>query len=278
MTVQDSIRYAAELIAGAEALLIGAGAGMGVDSGLPDFRGNAGFWRAYPAFRGRQFSEMSNPSWFQRDPQTAWGFFGHRYNLYKNTTPHVGFSILNDLSKRLNGNTAVFTSNVDGQFQKSGVSAEVTLECHGSIHHLQCVDVCCEDIWDAGDLTLEVDENIRAAQPLPRCPHCEGLARPNILMFGDYGWLPERTNKQMLRYQQWLAKNADREIVAIELGAGTAIPTVRVECEQQAGRLIRINPRDHELGNHVRAEHSVSIPLGAAVALTRIQKALKQLD
>ena len=49
------------------ALLIGAGAGMGVDSGLPDFRGPEGFWRAYPAFRGRRFEEMSNPVWFDRD-------------------------------------------------------------------------------------------------------------------------------------------------------------------------------------------------------------------
>ena len=44
-------RRAAEAIRGAEALVFGAGAGMGVDSGLPDFRGPEGFWRAYPPFR-----------------------------------------------------------------------------------------------------------------------------------------------------------------------------------------------------------------------------------
>src|SRR5262245_7510055 len=42
---------AATAIRDADALLIGAGAGMGVDSGLPDFRGNEGFWNAYPPFR-----------------------------------------------------------------------------------------------------------------------------------------------------------------------------------------------------------------------------------
>ena len=31
----------------ADYVIITAGAGMGVDSGLPDFRGNEGFWRAY---------------------------------------------------------------------------------------------------------------------------------------------------------------------------------------------------------------------------------------
>ena len=46
--VEDMCR-AADLLAAADGLLIAAGAGMGVDSGLPDFRGNAGFWNAYPA-------------------------------------------------------------------------------------------------------------------------------------------------------------------------------------------------------------------------------------
>ncbi len=43
------ISRAAKAIREADALLISAGAGMGVDSGLPDFRGTEGFWRAYPA-------------------------------------------------------------------------------------------------------------------------------------------------------------------------------------------------------------------------------------
>src|SRR5689334_6464116 len=73
---QQEIESAAREIAAAEALLITAGAGMGVDSGLPDFRGVDGFWRAYPAFAklGVRFEEMANPAWFGRDPSLAWGF------------------------------------------------------------------------------------------------------------------------------------------------------------------------------------------------------------
>ena len=48
--MSDTLREVAELIRQADGLLIGAGAGMGVDSGLPDFRGKEGFWKAYPAF------------------------------------------------------------------------------------------------------------------------------------------------------------------------------------------------------------------------------------
>src|SRR3954453_17290337 len=88
------IEEAAEPIRSADALLIGAGAGMGVDSGLPDFRGAEGFWKAYPPFRGKQFHELSTPHWFVTDPALAWGFFGHRLNVYRSALPHAGFDIL----------------------------------------------------------------------------------------------------------------------------------------------------------------------------------------
>ena len=45
----DSIAHAAERISQSDALIVAAGADMGVDSGLPDFRGKVGFWQAYPA-------------------------------------------------------------------------------------------------------------------------------------------------------------------------------------------------------------------------------------
>lgn len=48
MAIAEKIKRAAEVLGAADALLITAGAGMGVDSGLPDFRGREGFWRAYP--------------------------------------------------------------------------------------------------------------------------------------------------------------------------------------------------------------------------------------
>src|SRR5262245_65520914 len=74
-------------------MLIGAGAGMGVDSGLPDFRGDQGFWKAYPPYaeRGLRFVDLANPDWFENDPAMAWGFYGHRFNLYHKTAPHAGF-------------------------------------------------------------------------------------------------------------------------------------------------------------------------------------------
>ena len=115
MTISDhheQLTQAVEAIASADALLIGAGAGMGVDSGLPDFRGDGGFWRAYPPFHGKSFASISNPVWFHRDPQQAWGFFGHRLNLYRRTQPHAGFEILRRMAESRPAGYFVFTSNV----------------------------------------------------------------------------------------------------------------------------------------------------------------------
>ncbi|HWM60415.1 MAG TPA: hypothetical protein VNO83_21500, partial [Pseudonocardia sp.] len=69
---------------------------MGVDSGLPDFRGPEGFWRAYPPYRrlGLGFTDLADPVHFVDDPELAWGFYGHRLALYRCTTPHAGFAVL----------------------------------------------------------------------------------------------------------------------------------------------------------------------------------------
>jgi len=109
---------AAQAIKQADALFLTAGAGMGVDSGLPDFRGDTGFWNAYPLFReqGLSFMDIAQPHWFRRDPEVAWGFYGHRLNLYRKTTPHVGFGVLHRWAADKPGGVCVFTANVDGQF------------------------------------------------------------------------------------------------------------------------------------------------------------------
>lgn len=264
--LEASIAAAAAAIRRADALLIGAGAGMGVDSGLPDFRGPEGFWKAYPPFRGRQFHEMSNPRWFRADPAVAWGFFGHRMNLYRSAIPHEGFAVLRRWAEMVPLGAFVFTSNVDGQFQKAGFPPERVFECHGSIHFLQCTQHCGQPIWPSDGVRVEVDEaTIRATSELPACPSCGGLARPNILMFGDGEWDQTRASGQVANYKAWLEAAEGRWVVAVEMGAGLAIPTVRVECEVAGHMLIRINPREPEA-----PPGGIGLPLGALEALTRI--------
>jgi NAD-dependent SIR2 family protein deacetylase len=265
-SLEASYQAAAEAVFSADALLIGAGAGMGVDSGLPDFRGNDGFWKAYPPFRGQSFASVSNPKWFLSDPSQAWGFFGHRLNLYRKAIPHDGFGLLKRWGESRPLGYFVFTSNIDGQFQKAGYPQDHVLECHGSIHFLQCVNLCSKAIWSAQDLHVAVDDaTIRATSALPRCPHCNAFARPNVLMFGDWGWVEDRSEEQHARYRAWLKECKGKKLVAIELGAGTAVPSVRIECERHAPMMIRINPREADT-----PDHGIAIPVGALEALKAI--------
>jgi NAD-dependent SIR2 family protein deacetylase len=270
--VNEEIHRAAELIAGADALLVCAGAGMGVDSGLPDFRGDEGFWRAYPPYArlGLRFVELADPAHFTADPELAWGFYGHRLELYRRTMPHDGFRLLREWGGAKAGGVHVYTSNVDGQFQRAGF--EHVAEVHGSIHHLQCLVPCNDAIWSAGETEVHIDpDTMRARPPLPACPSCGGTARPNILMFGDLDWVSDRSQRQLDALRDW--RRDHRNVVVVELGAGRAVPTVRRQAELASaatGALIRINPREPE----VRHGHGISLPVGAAEALHSLGKVL----
>ena len=269
----DSVERAAVAIRNADALLIGAGAGMGVDSGLPDFRGNEGFWKAYPPLRklGLSFERIANPYWFRHDPEQAWGFYGHRRNLYRATQPHAGFDVLRQWCERVPAGYFVFTSNVDGHFQKSGFDGERIVECHGSLEHLQCQRICTHEIWPATSGSIDVNEaTFRTRLPLPSCPRCGDLARPNVLMFGDSDWLEGRTEVQHARYTAWRKQIGSARLVVIEIGAGTAVPTVRIECEQSGGRHIRINPHDA-----TTCGEQISIPSNGLDALRHINLRLQ---
>lgn len=91
-------------------------------------------------------------------------------------------------------------------------------------------------IFPAGPETIEIDEtSMRAVDPLPTCPNCGSLARPNMVMFGDWSWEGERTARQSQRMAAWLASLEGARVVAIECGAGTAIPAVRLFCERNVG-------------------------------------------
>lgn len=269
------IKRAAELVSTADAFVITAGAGMGVDSGLPDFRGNQGFWQAYPPYArlGLSFVECANPEHFQRDPSFGWGFYGHRTNLYRDTVPHAGFGIISRWIEEKAAPYFVVTSNVDGQFQKAGFEDDRIHEVHGSIHWLQCSSPCCDSIWPNNE-QIPVDPVTMRAGHIPRCPRCKVVSRPNILMFGDWSWLAGRTHQQEQRFQQFLDEYGHKQIAVIELGAGTAIPTIRTTSERLGWRhvganVVRINIRESE----ITAPH-IGLACGALEGLQAIQAAL----
>ncbi|NUP04901.1 MAG: NAD-dependent deacetylase [Polyangiaceae bacterium] len=269
---------AAAAIAEADTILVAAGAGMGVDSGLPDFRGDDGFWRAYPPMKalGLSFVQMANPRWFREDPTLAWGFYGHRTALYRKTAPHDGFAILKRFADTKRGGAFVFTSNVDGAFQKAGFDDARVYECHGSLGFLQCMRDCGAGLFSSSSWEPDVDEStFRAREPLPKCPKCGALARPNVLMFGDGGWDSSRCDLQEAAFSSFIEQVRDdrARLVVVECGAGSAVPTVRMTserlCRLAGARLVRINVREPEVPSG-----QIGIASGALTALRAIEAVL----
>jgi len=261
---------------GSEAVIFTAGAGMGVDSGLPDFRGEHGFWKAYPPLQklGLDFMASANGDLFSTDPHLAWAFYGHRYNMYANTKPHEGYAIQRAIANRRPHQ--VFTSNVDDAYVTAGFDEKRCVDCHGNIFYWQSTENWKGRIWEArpqDGCPVSVDlETFKALDPLPH--GADGsLARPNILMFGDSVWNSARTGAQEHRMNNWLQMHCGSKITIIECGAGTAIPSVRMFGERirraLGATLIRINPRESQHGD-------ICIPMGAKAAMLGIDAGLRE--
>lgn len=120
-----------------------------------------------------------------------------RLMLYRETVPRDRFDILPAIAQRLPRGCAVYTSNVDGQVQKAGFAEEWILECHGSIHQLQCLNQCTDAVWSAAGFKPDVDaQRCRLMSAPPVCPMCGGIARPNILMSDDWEWTGTRVVRE----------------------------------------------------------------------------------
>lgn len=282
---QETLVLAANLIAEADALLIGAGAGASVESGLPDFRGDEGFWRMYPPAKklGFCYEDVAGGPWFVEDPEMAWGFVVHCQRLFASREPHEGYHILKRWSDARE-TSWVYTSNVDRYFYRAGFSPDHITEIHGFRDVLQCVKPCSRATW-AQDLCDEkafrLDERSLklATESIPRCPHCGALARPNALMFNDNKWIGDVTREQEERLTLWLNERLDmnHKVAVIEIGAGSTMPNVRFQCERYARAygtpLIRINTAEPE-----GPDETLGLPMPALAALRAINALLLQRE
>ncbi len=164
-----------------------------------------------------------------------------------------------------------FTSNVDGQFQKAGFAEDRIYECHGSIHHLQCSS-CQVPIYSAEGIEVPVDRERFVALDMPLCSSCGAVARPNILMFGDWGWDSSRSDAQSVQMDVFVQRvqSSGQKLVIIEIGAGEHIPTVRHLSEEMArgleGFVVRINPRDAPIDERL----GVGLAMGGATGISKI--------
>ncbi len=75
-------------------IVITAGAGIGVDSGLADYRGLGGQWGNVETETNKRIFEVVNPKLLTENPKFGWEMFSSRLIEYTNTEPHAGFKLL----------------------------------------------------------------------------------------------------------------------------------------------------------------------------------------
>ena len=191
--IDDEIRFAAGAIRDADSVVAMTGAGVSTASGIPDFRGEDGLWSEYDPMD-------FHISRFEADPE---GFWSERVELVEDAfggdvAPNPAHEALADLERagHLDG---LITQNVDGLHQDAG--SEEVVEVHGNGQRVVCRG--CTTRYEADG----VMERVRAGAVPPRCPNCEELLNPDVVLFGEE--LPEYP----LFRAQSLAERADLFLV-----------------------------------------------------------------
>ncbi len=142
------------------------GAGVSQESGLRTFRdAQSGLWAQYRP------EDLASPEAFARDPKLVWDWYAFRREAVKAVRPNPGHYALAGMEKKIPEFTLI-TQNVDGLHRLAG-SVSV-LELHGNILRVRCSE--CGSLTESWGSDLEF---------VPRCEHCNGLLRPDVVWFGE---------------------------------------------------------------------------------------------
>lgn len=207
------------------------GAGMSAESGVPTFRdAQIGLWQRYDPL------ELATPEAFERDPRLVWDWYQWRRELVERSAPNAGHLALAELEQRLRALT-VITQNVDGLHQLAG--SRQVLELHGSIRRSIC---------SRTRRRIDPDWLQRHAgrSPIPSPYHSQGLARPDVVWFGE-GLDPDTLNAA-------ISAAADCDLFLVVGTSGLVHPAagIPVLAVERGALMIEINPVASELSRHAR--------------------------
>ena len=155
-----------EALRRAERVVVLTGAGISAESGVPTFReAQTGLWRQYDP------RELATPQAFARNPRLVWEWYEWRRQLIDKARPNPAHYALVDLEQHI-PQFLLVTQNIDGFHWAAG--SRDMVELHGNIARTKCFDEGVPvDTWEE---TGEIP---------PRCPHCGGFLRPDVVWFGE---------------------------------------------------------------------------------------------
>jgi NAD-dependent deacetylase len=162
---EDLIKKTAQVIHRSNKVVAFTGAGISVESGIPDFRGAGGLWEKYDP------SEYATIEAFHANPQKVWTMLKEMGSLLESSKPNPAHQALARLEE-MGHVRSVITQNIDNLHQDAGNKR--VIEFHGTHRKLVCLT--CGRLYDRGEDRLETLP--------PRC-RCTGVLKPNVVFFGE---------------------------------------------------------------------------------------------
>lgn len=264
---QNNVKDAQRALAQCDALLIIAGAGMSVDSGIFTYRGTNGIWNRSIKIGSEmyRYDEISSLKMWKEYPELAWGFKANFYNMMRQAEPHTGYyKLLDYVTNKKNNNYFICTSNIDNYFERAGFNKDKIYEVHGTMKLLQCMDKKCATRNGVIECTEShipsIDNETFIGSNLPPCPYCSNILRPNVSMFGDYDFYGKPYEFAKKKMEQWLQENEKKQskLVILEIGCGINPHSLRMnKGKMMSGewklpkitnltKMIRLNPDDED--------------------------------
>lgn len=252
--VPDEVaRRIAELIDGAQSALFVTGAGISADSGLPTYRGVGGLYNSGGTEDGIPIELALSGHMMNTRPELCWKYIAQVEEAGRGAEPNEGHRVIARLQERI-ARTWVLTQNVDGLHREAGSSR--IIDIHGDVRQLRCTRC---------DWTDTVESYADLGIP-PDCPECNGLVRPDVVLFGEM--LPPAKVASMLRE---LETGFD---LVFSIGTTSVFPYIAEPVLRASARglpTVEINPAETEVSDHV----SIAVRAGAAAAMAAIERALQ---
>ena len=280
----DKIDRARELIADADRIIVGAGAGLSASGGLNygDPELVRSWFPGYFSAGFRSLPMIQSVYWDinESDPVLYWGYWAQHIFRVRHDPPalppHTALA-------RLLADKEYFicTTNVDGQFLKAEIPSGRIHAPQGDYALFQCSKPCCDEVFPNEQMIramingIAIDDRhlprIRR-EDVPRCPRCGALLKPNLRCDDTFVETPHLKNLDA--YQSFVQRcvTEERRTVLLELGAGFNTPIIiRYPFEHWTESipffsLIRINQDHAEVPRNI--EHrSISIAADIGKAL-----------
>lgn len=237
-----------ELLRKSRNLLFITGAGMSADSGLPTYRGVGGLYNGIDTDEGMPIEELMSGRVFRQRPELTWKYLRRREEICRGSTFNRGHQVIAEMDAHFD-RVWTLTQNVDGFHRLAG--SRNVIEIHGNLHNLRCTHC---------DYRKTVEDYCDLAE-VPRCPLCQGIVRPDVILFGES--LPEEPVRQL--YTE-LRKGFD---LIFTIGTTSVFPYIAepvLRARDRGTPTVEINPTETEVSHLV----DIKLSMGAARALDAV--------